>query len=475
MAFRLFGVNVEIQVTFWVATFLLGSGLLSGGSFNPQQAVLWTAVVLVSILVHEFGHAVAIKLQGIEPEIQLHWLGGETRYRVLLPLSRPKQIFISLAGPFAGFFFGAVLLAVAHFVLGTHRFVGLHWQPIQQLRPSNTLTIVLGQLFFVNFGWGIVNLIPALPYDGGRVLEAALGPKRERITLMISLVVAVAAAALFLHWRINLAAMLFAMSAYHSVRRLWMEDVHELPAVHAAPREPHVPGNIQAKLAEARRAIEIEDFAAARSFANEAVRLAGESDVPLPRVKVQAYEVLGWAAQMLGDADEAGRWIKAARQHGEPDVALVAAVMIARGDSAGARKLLEQARASGDDRKEIVGPLIQLLISAGEVPRAAAVAFDIVDSLSDDDARQMAEIAFGERAFDWAARLHEAVFARTGDADDAYQAARAHAADGALDRALDYLGQAVGAGFSDRARAWSDAALEPLRAGHKLETVVPRP
>ena len=129
----------------------------------------------------------------------------------------------------------------------------------------------------------------------------------------------------------------------------------------------------------------------------------------------------------------------------------------------------------GDDRKEIVGPLIQVLLEQGEVSRAAAVAFDIVDALSEEDARRMAKIAFEGRAFDWSARLYEALFERGRQPEDAYEAARAHAQDGALERALEMLRKAVEAGFSDRGRAWSDAALEALRADRGLETIVPRP
>lgn len=474
MAFRLFGVNVEVHFTFWFTTLLLGTGL--GGEFDPRKALVWTVVVFVSVLVHELGHAFAVKLQGIEPEIRLHGMGGTTSYRVLLQLPRRSEIFISLAGPFAGFLFGAVVLAVAHFVLRTHHFAiglwGLRLMPLQ----AGFARYAVDSLLFVNFAWGLVNLIPALPFDGGHVLESALGPRRVRAALIVSLLVAVGAAGFFMLRGMYWAAMLFGMSAFHSVRRLQTDEpVEALPQARTAPREAPIPGEILSKLAGARRAIEDDDFAKATSLANEAVRLAGNHDVPLPRVKVQAYEVLGWVALLQGHAEEAGRWIKAAQQHGAADPALVAAVLIRVGDTKEARKMLESARAAGDDRKEIVGPLIQILISDGEVARAAAVAFDIVDSLSDDDARKMAEIAFGARAFEWSARLHEAVFARTGRPNDAYEAARAHAADGSNDRALDYLARAVKAGFSDRARAWSDAALEPLRAGQKLETVVPRP
>jgi Zn-dependent protease len=474
MGFRLFGVNVEIHFTFWFTTLLLGPGLR--GEFDPRAALTWMAVVFVSVLVHEFGHAFAVKAQGIEPEIRLHGMGGTTHYRVVLTLPRRSEIFISLAGPFAGFLLGGIVLALAQFVLHTHDFAiglwGFRLAPLQR----GPLADAVMELLWVNFGWGLVNLIPALPFDGGHVLESALGPKRVRLTLILSLLFAIAAAAFFMFRGMFWGAVLFGMAAFHAVRRLQTDEpIESLPQARGAPREASIPGDVLSKLAAARRALEDEDFAKATSLANEAVRLAGNHDRPLPSAKVQAYDVLGWVAQLAGHTEEAGRWVKAAQQHGTPDPALAAAVMIARGESKDARRLLEGARAAGDERKETVGPLIQLLIADGEVARAAAVAFDIRESLSDDDARQMAEIAFGAKVYDWSARLHEAVFARTGKANDAYEAARAHAADGASDRALDYLGRAVKAGFSDRTRVWSDVALESLRSGHKLETVVPRP
>ncbi len=85
----------------------------------------------------------------------------------------------------------------------------------------------------------------------------------------------------------------------------------------------------------------------------------------------------------------------------------------------------------------------------------------------------MAEIAFERGAFDWSAVLYEAIFRRVGLGEDAYGAARASAKDGNLEGAIEKM-RRVEAGFSDRARAWSDSALEALR-GSGLEAVLPRP
>jgi len=462
MSFRLFGVNVEIQIGFWINAVLIAA--TSGASTAPDMAI-WIAAILLSILLHEYGHAMAIARHGIEPEITLHMMGGHTSWRQILPISRGHRILISLAGPFAGFLLAGLIFGFLMLFPATFQHL-----PILARRA---LMILLG----VNVYWGVFNLIPVLPLDGGHVLEQALGPKRVRLTAMISLVIAGAGAIFFVTRQMYFAALIFGMSAFQSFQRLRTEEpVEDLEARRqAAPREPPIPGEILSKLHSARRALADDDYATAASLANEAVRLAGNQDEPLPRVKVEAYEVLGWAAQLRGDPNEAARWVKAAQHHGTPDHALVAAVMISQGETKDARKLLEHARASGDDRKEIVGPLIQILIAEGDVARASAVAFDIVESLSDEDARKMAQIAFSGRAFEWSARLYEVLFERTRAADDAYEAARSFSAEGLHDRALELLSRAVGAGFSDRARAWSDAAFEPLRAGHKLENVVPRP
>src|SRR5439155_20985001 len=101
----------------------------------------------------------------------------------------------------------------------------------------------------------------------------------------------------------------------------------------------------------------------------------------------------------------------------------------------------------------------QILIGQGEVARAAAVAYDIVESLSADDARRMAEIALEHGVFDWSARLSQAVFERSKQPGDAYEAARALAQDGQPEQALAWLKRAAEAGFADAARAWSDVGL----------------
>jgi tetratricopeptide (TPR) repeat protein len=327
----------------------------------------------------------------------------------------------------------------------------------------------------VNIAWGIFNLIPVLPLDGGHVLEHALGPRRIRLTAGISFLAAGSLAVLSLRWGMFWIGILFVMSAIQSFNRFRTEpDITAANLERSRPRTPPedpVPGELLALIRRARRALADDRLVEAIALADKI--LATDPAPPRPAAR-EAHEVLSWARLLSDDVKGAVASLAQARRLGEPDRALAAAVHRALGEVRQARRILEEARAAGDDRKEIVGPLIQILIEAGEVPRAAALALDIVDSLSEEDARKMAEIAFEHGAFEWSAHLYEAVFRRNGEGEDAYGAARASAKDGNLEKALELLRRAVEAGFTDRARAWSDAALEPLRSG-PLETVLPRP
>jgi Zn-dependent protease len=458
MSFRLFGVTVDVQIGFWLTAVLLGLGFVR---HDPRMLLVWIAVAFVSVLIHEFGHALAIKRHRIEPEIALHWMGGTTSWRSVRPLDRLQLVIISLAGPFAGFFVAGALYLLMSYVPELYR-----------LPPM--LIFGLQLVIDINIKWGLLNLVPVVPFDGGHVLEHALGPRRARLTAGISCVAAVGLALYFLQLGYIFFALFLGMSSFQNFQRFRSEP--EMPARPAAWRkaaqhEEPVPAEAAALLRRARRAVEEERTGEALALTNEVLAL---SPAPPKGALREALELIGWAKLLDGDVPAAVDALGQARRHGEPDAALVGAVYLALGDLKQARKVLETARERGDGRKEVVGPLIRVLVEQGEVTRAAAVALDIVDSLSEDDARRMAELAFQSGAFDWSARLYEAIFRRNGLGEDAYDAARANAKNGNVERSLELLRRAVEAGFTDRARAWSDTALEALKNG-PLETVLPRP
>jgi Zn-dependent protease len=454
MRFRLFGANVEIQMSFWITSILFGLFLQRPEQDVPRrEAVLtWVAVVFVSVMVHELGHALAAIRLGLKPEITLYALGGLTRFQPSPTLTRLHHILISLAGPFAGFALGGLVFAAVRFV--PHLAAHLH--------ATGELAVL--DLYWVNFGWGIINLIPVLPLDGGHVLENALGPKRAQLTAAISTFVGFLFAALFVHFGQAWGAVLFGLSAIQSYRRFALGGGDAEPP--SAGPEP-TPPELRALLTAARRALADEDLERAASLAQRAL----ESGAP-PDARREAFEIIAWTHLLAERLDAASDVLEEARRIGAPDAALEGALLLARGDKVKARAVFEEARSRGDARKEVVGPLVQLLIAAGEVSAATEVALSIVEVLSDDDVRRMARLASEHAAFGPAARSYEALFARHRLAEDAYEAARAEAQSGHPEDALAMLRSAVAAGFDDRARLLSDAALASVPA---LDALLPAP
>ena len=237
--FRLFGFPVRVHLFFWIGTALLGLN----GNPRPEMLLLWLAVVFVSILVHELGHAFAQRYYGGHPWITLHGLGGLASCDDCD--RRPSsQIIISLAGPAAGFLLaGATMLAVRM----SDRAIGvttdidaamvssgieaarlmpllgvtLYWEPYRAAFAN----ALVSDLLWVNIVWGLVNLLPIYPLDGGRVSRElfTLDNPRQGIIQSLRLSIAAAAAMAFvglLLWQSVYTALMFGYLAYTSYRTL---------------------------------------------------------------------------------------------------------------------------------------------------------------------------------------------------------------------------------------------------------------
>ncbi|MCI0702394.1 MAG: hypothetical protein L0241_15030 [Planctomycetia bacterium] len=178
LRFRFLRFPVRVHPLFWVGSALMGASTLELGL---HYMLIWIAVVFVSMLVHELGHALAFRLFGTDSEIVLYIFGG-----LAIPWSqvsgRGRRIIVSLAGPFAGF----VLCGI---VYATHKATG--WGDL-----ANGLLVwyLYISLIFVNLYWGILNLFPVFPLDGGQVSREVCGkfwgPRGKRISLKISIGVA---------------------------------------------------------------------------------------------------------------------------------------------------------------------------------------------------------------------------------------------------------------------------------------------
>src|SRR5947209_5450700 len=108
-SFRIGPFPVTVLPWFFISALLLsGSGL----SFSAAT-LIWVAVVFVSVLIHELGHAVVGKLFGGRPEIRLEAFGGVTFPQFRRRPGAAKQFALSFAGPIAGILLGTGAWALA--------------------------------------------------------------------------------------------------------------------------------------------------------------------------------------------------------------------------------------------------------------------------------------------------------------------------------------------------------------------------
>lgn len=176
--FSIAGIPVRVHPLFWLIALLLGSS-----SRSIYGILIWLVVIFVSILIHELGHAFAFRRFGQPSHIILHLSGGLTVPESLpwgsgyatVRLSPNQHIFVSLAGPVAGFAL-AGLAIVAGLALGGYiapaSLFGIIPFPMIQFPGGDAL---LNQFFisflWVNIFWGLINLLPVIPLDGGHVMQ----------------------------------------------------------------------------------------------------------------------------------------------------------------------------------------------------------------------------------------------------------------------------------------------------------------
>ena len=169
--FRLLGMPVGVQPWFFVMAWFIG------GRSQPLPLIVWIVAVFVGVMAHELGHALAVRRCGLRPAIVLHGFGGATTWSGR-ELSLGRRAAVTAAGPAAGIGLGLVVLAVQS-ALGV---------------PSSHLGgLFLRDLWWVSLGWGVLNLLPVLPLDGGVLLgtaaEAVAGPRGLRAARVASVLI----------------------------------------------------------------------------------------------------------------------------------------------------------------------------------------------------------------------------------------------------------------------------------------------
>ncbi len=127
---------------------------LGGGKYLAGLA--FAVLLYLSVLLHEMSHALMAKRYGLPVKsITLHFLGGVTEIEGE-PDTPRREFGVSVVGPLTSIAVGAV-------------FAGLWF-----VTPDGLLLMAVEGLAGANLLVGVLNLIPGLPLDGGRVLRSAV-------------------------------------------------------------------------------------------------------------------------------------------------------------------------------------------------------------------------------------------------------------------------------------------------------------
>jgi Zn-dependent protease len=308
LRFRLGSFPVSVYPSFLIAAALLGYVYMDAWT----TLLIWVAIVFVSVLVHELGHAVVALAFGGRPEIRLEGFGGVTFPGLPEPPSAWKQIVLSVAGPIAG-----LSLGVAAIGLGR----------VLPPDPGSPAAAVLWMFKETSIYWAVLNLLPVLPLDGGHVMQAVIeGVRRKPSAAAASWISAALAGAIAIAaWRLlgqPYIAIWFGLFAFQNVTRARLVSrepgsapASAAPQVHDAERE-----DVDRELARARAALLSSDLDTALASA------ALLEDAQGPYRQAAGLRIRAGVELARGDNQAAG--LHAGRSYTlwpSPDAAVVAA------------------------------------------------------------------------------------------------------------------------------------------------------
>jgi Zn-dependent protease len=191
--FKLAGIPVRVEPAFLVISGLFGLRYLDWGL---DVVLIWIAASFISILVHELGHGLSLKVFGQPSAIVLHGFGGVTISPRRAAVSRARSITVSLAGSLTAL---VVLWLPMRVWLQS-----LDRQAIDQfgIAVPESIAIASGLpealiwliifLEFQNLWWSVANLLPIRPLDGGNVTAELFGlPTARRISIGVAIAAAI--------------------------------------------------------------------------------------------------------------------------------------------------------------------------------------------------------------------------------------------------------------------------------------------
>jgi Zn-dependent protease len=150
------GTSIDVDFSFFLLIFLFAVRDYDRGL---AYALVWIPVIFISILFHELAHAGTIAMFGYgSSHVILGGMGGVT---INERKARPWQdMLISAAGPLSSFALAWICSLIYSRV------------PFAQQDPM--LRALLPLMYWAGIVWGIFNLLPIPPLDGGKAFRNLL-------------------------------------------------------------------------------------------------------------------------------------------------------------------------------------------------------------------------------------------------------------------------------------------------------------
>jgi len=199
---RLFGINIRVHVLFPVVA--LGLVVRVGFDKNAAHhawvdAAMLVGLLFVIVLLHEFGHCFGARLMDGDATQVLIWpLGGLASVEV--PQTARANFWATAAGPLTNLLI-CVVTGLGFFYLTDFK-LRPTWNPLpgsdygwypyrvddsgailltrwsgEQVYESALGVVVLARAFWLSWVLFLLNLLPAFPLDGGRMLQCVLWPR----------------------------------------------------------------------------------------------------------------------------------------------------------------------------------------------------------------------------------------------------------------------------------------------------------
>ena len=170
--FSLFGIPITVEPMHWVSLGIIGYLSVGNGELGSLGILVFVLAGFLSILIHELGHAAAIRKFRLPVEIRMITLGGVAIHPPAR--TRTERFIISAAGPVAQ-------AAAGFLILFLMKNLSIPAEKVYFLSFFDTF-------IWISFLWAIFNCLPIFPMDGGHMVKELCGPTRRTWTHIIALI-----------------------------------------------------------------------------------------------------------------------------------------------------------------------------------------------------------------------------------------------------------------------------------------------